>query len=77
MALTSAVTTPVASLLIRNYIGNHISLAAAGYWQAIWYISTMYLMVVTTALGVYYLPKLSEIKNERELKKNYILVIKL
>jgi PST family polysaccharide transporter len=60
---------PVSHLIIRNYIGEAISWDAAGYWQAIWYISIMYLMVITTSLSVYYLPKLSEIQENSELKK--------
>ncbi len=69
MAITSALTVPVSHLIIRNYIGENLGWDSAGYWQGIWYISSMYLMIVTTSLGVYYLPKLSEIQDSRELKK--------
>lgn len=69
MAITSALTVPVSHLIIRNYIGENISWEDAGYWQGIWYISTMYLMLVTTTLSVYYLPRLSEIQDNNELKK--------
>ena len=72
MAITSALTVPVSHLLIRNYIGDNLSWDAAGYWQGIWYISTMYLMMVTTSLSVYYLPRLSEISDNQELKKEII-----
>ena len=69
MAITSALTVPVSHLMIRNYIGENLGWDNAGYWQGIWYISTMYLMLVTTSLGVYYLPKLSGITDNIELKK--------
>lgn len=69
MAITSALTVPVSHLIVRNYIGENLSWNDAGYWQGIWYISTMYLMVITTSLSVYYLPKLSEIQDKTELKK--------
>lgn len=72
MAITSAITVPASHLIIRNYIGENLSWDDAGYWQGIWYISTMYLMVVTTSLSVYYLPKLSEINDNKELKKEII-----
>lgn len=72
MAITSALTVPVSHLLIRNYIGDSLGWDEAGYWQGIWYISTTYLMVVTTSLGVYYLPRLSEITDNKELKKEII-----
>jgi len=69
MAITSALTVPVSHLIVRNYIGENLGWDSAGYWQGIWYISTMYLMLVTTTLSVYYLPKLSEIQDNTELKK--------
>ncbi|MGV8002185.1 O-antigen translocase [Photorhabdus temperata subsp. temperata] len=72
MAITSAVVVPVSHLIIRNYLGTTLGWNQAGYWQGIWYISTMYLMVVTTALSIYYLPRLSEITNNKELKKEII-----
>ena len=69
MAITSALTVPVSHMIVRNYIGENLSWDDAGYWQGIWYISTMYLMLVTTSLSVYYLPKLSEIQDNQELRK--------
>ncbi|HIP26868.1 MAG TPA: O-antigen translocase, partial [Flavobacteriaceae bacterium] len=72
MAITSALTVPASHLIIRNYIGENLSWDDAGHWQGIWYISTIYLMVVTTSLSVYYLPRLSEINDNKELKKEII-----
>jgi O-antigen/teichoic acid export membrane protein len=72
MAITSAMTVPVSHFIIRNYLGENLSWDQAGYWQAIWYISTMYLMVITTALSTYYLPRLSEISSKIELRKEII-----
>ena len=69
MAITSALTVPVSHLIIREYIGKNLGWDSAGYWQGIWYISTMYLMLVTTTLSVYYLPRLSEIQDNKELRK--------
>ena len=69
MAITSALTVPVSHLIIREYIGKNLGWDSAGYWQGVWYISTLYLMLVTTTLSVYYLPRLSEIQDNAELKK--------
>lgn len=69
MAITSALTVPVSHLIIREYIGKNIGWDSAGYWQGVWYISTLYLMLVTTTLSVYYLPRLSEIQDNKELRK--------
>lgn len=68
MALTSAMVVPITYMLIRDYLATQLGLAAAGYWQASWKISEIYLMLVTTTLSVYYLPRLAEIRLATELK---------
>lgn len=77
MTLTSAILVPSTQLVIRNHLGETISWEAAGYWQAVWYISSTYLSIITTALGVYYLPRLSEIKSAGELRLELIAGFKL
>jgi PST family polysaccharide transporter len=72
MAATSSISLPIMLLIVRDYIGKNFGWDAAGYWQGIWYISSMYLMVVTSSLSVYYLPRLSEITDKKELKKEII-----
>lgn len=67
MALTSAACVPVSHILIRNHLGETLGWDAAGYWEAIWRLSAAYLMLVTTTLSVYYLPKLSELKDASEI----------
>lgn len=67
MALTSALVVPVTHILIRDHLATHLGLAAAGYWQAVWKISEIYLMLVTSTLSVYYLPRLAEIRTRAEL----------
>ena len=62
MGLTSALTMPVTFMLIRDHLATNLGLPAAGYWQASWKISEVYLMLVTTTLSVYYLPRLAEIR---------------
>lgn len=77
MAIVSASMIPISHLVIRNYIGETLGWDAAGYWQAIWYISTMYLMVITTALSTYYLPRLAELTNCNELKNELLYGYKI
>ncbi|WP_336194441.1 O-antigen translocase [Providencia stuartii] len=72
MAITSAIMVPTSQFIIRDYIGTTQGLNQAGYWQGVWYISTTYLMIVTTALSTYYLPRLSEITSKQELKKEIL-----
>lgn len=69
MALTSAACVPVSHILARNYLGETFGWQAAGYWEATWRLSTAYLMLVTTTLGVYYLPRLAELKVSAEIAK--------
>lgn len=72
MALTSAAMVPITQILIRNNIVHELGWVAAGHWQGIWKISDMYLMVVTTTLGVYYLPRIAEITDAAELKREIV-----
>lgn len=72
MALTSAATVPVSHILVRNHLGEILGWEAAGYWEAMWRLSAAYLMFVTTTLGVYYLPRLSELKDPEAIKKEII-----
>jgi PST family polysaccharide transporter len=72
MALTSAACVPLSHILIRNYLGETLGWEAAGYWEAMWRLSSAYLMLVTTTLGVYYLPKLSELQNPADIKKEIL-----
>lgn len=72
MALTSAACVPLSHILIRNHLGETLGWEAAGYWEAMWRLSAAYLMLVTTTLSVYYLPKLSELKDPAEIKKEIL-----
>ena len=69
MAITTACIVPVSQIMVRSYLTEHLSIDEAGYWQAVWKISEVYLMVVTTSLSTYYLPRLSEIKDKYELRQ--------
>ncbi|MFH4307586.1 O-antigen translocase, partial [Acinetobacter baumannii] len=45
----------------------------AGYWEAMIRLSAAYLMLVTTTLGIYYLPRLSELSKLEEIKSEVYL----
>jgi PST family polysaccharide transporter len=76
MGLTSTMTVPVSYMLIREILANKLGLQAAGYWQASWKISEVYLMLITSTLSVYYLPRIAEIRNASEMRKEIISVYK-
>lgn len=72
MALTSAACVPVSHILIRSHLIDTLGIEAAGYWEAMWRLSGAYLMLVTTTLSVYYLPRLSELKESSAIKKEIL-----
>jgi len=69
MALVSAVTVPVAEIVLRNMVIAKVSINSAGYWQGMMKVSDGYLLLITTSLSTYYLPKLSSLKTDEELRK--------
>ncbi|AZD09721.1 Lipid III flippase [Pseudomonas chlororaphis] len=69
MALTSALCVPISHIFVRNYLGATLGWEAAGYWEAVWRLSAAYLMLVTTTLSVYYLPRLSELTDKVDIKE--------
>ncbi|MEY2922525.1 MAG: hypothetical protein RL108_1151 [Bacteroidota bacterium] len=68
MALVSALTVPVSQILLRNIISHDLGINAAGYWQGMMRVSDGYLMLITTSLSVYYLPKLSALVTNSEIR---------
>ncbi len=72
MALVSGIKLPLMHMIVREYIGENLGWDAAGHWQAIWFISTAYLTVVTSTLSVYYLPRLSEITEKLALRNEIL-----
>ena len=72
MGVTSGFAVPAMQFLVRERIINEFSIVDAGCWQAVTRISDYYLAFITTVLSVYYLPRLSEINNNAELRKEII-----
>lgn len=76
MALTTAVVSPVSQILVRNTVIVNFGMNYAGYWDAMWRISTLYLTLVTTTLTLYYLPRIAEIDNWPDMKSELKQVFK-
>ena len=68
MTLVSLSVVPVSQMLLRGYVISEISMTEAGWCEAMNRISNVYLMVITTSFSIYYLPRLSEIKEISELR---------
>ncbi|MEG2278316.1 MAG: O-antigen translocase, partial [Odoribacter sp.] len=77
MTLVSVALVPVSQLILRGHIIVHISEIEAGWWEAMNRISGMYLMVITTSFSIYYLPRLAEINDIKELRKEIFKAYKM
>lgn len=69
MTFVSVILLNIRQIYLRDFIIVELSPEAAGYWQAIWKISEIYLTVITFSLSVYYLPKLASIHDKKELQQ--------
>jgi PST family polysaccharide transporter len=74
MAMVTAIAVPWSQILIREQLMQDFGQIQAGMWQAVTKMSDVYLMLITTTLTVYYLPRLSEIKLGIELRQEVFKV---
>lgn len=72
MSFTTMFAVTYVQLMVRTYIINNLSIQEAGFWQGIIKISDIYMLVITTTLSYYYLPRLSEIIDKVELRNEII-----
>lgn len=81
MSATSALVVPLAQMVIREGLARQLGWSGAGLWQALWRISETHLMLLTTTLSLYFLPRFSEIRHAAELRaevlKGYRFVVPL
>ena len=59
MTITSALIPPVINIAVRNHLAVQFGWEQVGYWQAVSKVSDAYLLFLTTAINIYYLPKLA------------------
>ncbi|QCR37563.1 lipid III flippase WzxE [Nissabacter sp. SGAir0207] len=79
MALMTAVTLPVAYIMMRNLLAAHDGWDAVGIWQGVSSISDAYLQFITASFSVYLLPTLSRLKEKaavtREIGRSLAFVL--
>jgi PST family polysaccharide transporter len=68
MAVLSAVIVPLTLMLIRNFIVDVHSIQDAGIWDAVSKLSGFYMMIFSSGLSLYYVPKLASLKTDEEFK---------
>lgn len=59
MTLTSALLPPLVNMTVRDHLAAQLGWEQVGYWQAVSKVSDAYLLFLTTAINIYYLPKLA------------------
>jgi PST family polysaccharide transporter len=72
MAVSSLILTPLVQIGIRNNIVETLSIEEAGYWDGLSKISTAYLGIISSSLSIYYLPKLSLLKERLEIRRELL-----
>lgn len=69
MTLSSALCAPLVNIAVRDHLAAQFGWEQVGYWQAVTRVSDAYLLFLTTAINVYYLPKLAAVREREELKR--------
>nr|CAD6596180.1 O-antigen translocase [Rhizobium sp. Khangiran2] len=77
MALTSAVVVPLTQIFIRHHLTKEFGSTSAGFWEALMRISSLYLTVITVPLSVYFMPRLAEIRDASEMKREILHAFRL
>jgi O-antigen/teichoic acid export membrane protein len=75
--IVSAFCFPFAQILVRNLIIDKLGINSAGIWEGTNRISSMYLLLISSAIGVYFFPKISSVANTNEVKKELNFALKI
>jgi PST family polysaccharide transporter len=79
MLLAHSIALPLAAILVRSIVVRGVGLERGGYLQAAWRLSDVYVSVLTTALGLYFMAHFSALRTESErgelLRRTLVQVI--
>jgi O-antigen/teichoic acid export membrane protein len=75
--IVSAFCFPFAQILVRNLIIDKLGIDSAGIWEGTNRISSMYLLLISSAIGVYFFPKISSVTNSQEVKNELNFALKI
>lgn len=67
MTLTAALVSPLVNIAVRDHLALQLGWEQVGYWQAVSKVSDAYLLFLTAAINIYYLPKLASIQGRAAL----------
>lgn len=77
MTVVATLITPIVQLIIRAMITRRFSLNDAGIWEGMNRISANYLLLITSTISVYYLPKLAALTNARQIRHEIATTCKM
>ncbi|MES2863846.1 MAG: O-antigen translocase [Bacteroidota bacterium] len=75
--IVSAFCFPFAQILVRNLIIDKLGIDSAGIWEGTNRISSMYLLLIASAIGVYFFPRISSLKTIQEVNKELSFALKI
>lgn len=67
IGISTAGVLPITQLLVRSHLISSFGLAEAGHWEAAMKISTIYVSLASTVLGLYLIPEFAKSKDKFEL----------
>ncbi|MCW1877482.1 lipid III flippase WzxE [Erwinia sp. INIA-01] len=76
MALITAVTLPVAWVMMRNLLQAHAGWEQVGLWQGVSSISDAYLQFITASFSVWLLPTLARLENKADISREIIRALR-
>lgn len=76
MALITAVTLPVAWVMMRNLLQAHAGWEQVGLWQGVSSISDAYLQFITASFSVWLLPTLARLENKADISREIMRALR-
>ncbi len=76
MFISGTLTLSLSLIFVRKYLASNLGLEFAGYWEAMWRISALYLTFLTSAFAFYLLPTFSKLKT-KYLRKEIFKIWKI
>jgi PST family polysaccharide transporter len=77
MSITTSVIGPLTYIFVRNLIKDKFSIEDSGLWEALNKLSNLQIMLLTSPLSMYYLPRFSELKEGKSIKKEILNLYKI
>lgn len=76
MALITAVTLPLAWMMMRNLLAQHAGWEQVGLWQGVSSISDAYLQFITASFSVWLLPTLARLQRKEDIAREILKALR-